>query len=388
MATVDLSHINPIYAGFLVAALVLIAIEVLQERRRAGTYGLAWWGLGALTVVQMLFLLYTWVDRIGLNLQPSQAEQSTVALMQHVMRGEMLYHAWTDATILTYPPLYFVISVPFSVLFGANLATLRLVSVLGTVAAGMILLRTVQEKTGSRWWAMIGLGLYTTVVGLMETYLGTASPEPWLLCCVLLGTYLIDHNRSMRELALGVLVLSNAVWAHQLGMVFLIGALVFLTWRHGIQVTEYLWALAVGLTILAWVTIGPMFFGDQFLNFTTVQALIISPFSLEGIAHYATFVTGTYPLLALVASLTVIFVLLRQRYRVDIWMAQFIAAVFVGLISMLFSGSASMLVIPTVWFILIGLQALQRWSQEISFTQRLQLHTAALFASFLVVYRV
>ena len=80
--------------------------------------------------------------------------------------------------------------------------------------------------------------------------------------------------------------------------------------------------------------------------------------------------------------------LLWERNKFDIWQAQFIAAVLLGLLTTLFvPGGATMLTLTSVWFIVIGLQALYQWSNQIVIAQQYQLHLAALFASFVVAFR-
>ena len=286
---------NPIYAGFLVAALILIGIEVIQERRRAGVHGFAWWALGGLTLINLLGLLYFWINRISVEMALTGGEQSAVAILQHALRGEPIYRLWYDSDPLTTPPLFQILSIPFAFVFGANIGTLRLVSVLGIIASGLIVFRAVTEKTHSSWWGMIGLGLFATAVGMMDSYMGTASPAPWLLCCALLGTYLIDRNHSESDIMLGILVLSNAVWIQQAGILFLIGALAYLTWNRGWAVAAHYWLMGVALTVLAWVTIGPLVFGDQFLSLTVLTPLKNLDFSFSGLSRYGLFVSGTYP---------------------------------------------------------------------------------------------
>jgi len=379
---------NPIYAGFLIAALILIGIEVIQERRRVGMHGFAWWALGGLTLINLLGLLYFWINRISVEMALTGGEQSAVAILQHALRGEPIYRLWYDSDPLTTPPLFQILSIPFAFVFGANIGTLRLVSVLGIIASGLIVFRAVTEKTNSSWWGMVGLGLFATAVGMMDSYMGTASPAPWLLCCALLGTYLIDRNHSESDIMLGILVLSNAVWIQQAGILFLIGALAYLTWNRGWAVAAHYWLMGVALTVLAWVTIGPLLFGDQFLSLTVLTPLKNLDFSFSGLSRYGLFVSGTYPLLALASSALVIGGLLWERNKFDIWQAQFVAAVLLGLLTTLFvPGGATMLTLTSVWFIVIGLQALYQWSNQIVIAQQYQLHLAALFASFVVAFR-
>ena len=388
MATNIMTSGNPIYAGFLIAAILLIVIEVWQEHRHGKIHGLAWWALAGLTVVNLFGLLYFWVDRIGMSLASSQAEQSASLLLAHAMNGESFYRAYGDVAPMTIPPFYQLMSIPFALLFGPSVGTLRFVSVLGMIGSGMIVFRLATEKTGSHWWGLIGLGLFATAVGMIDSYMGAASPDPWLLCCALLGTYLLDRQDSESDVMLGILVLSNGVWFRQAGLFFLVGGLAYLTWSKGWTAAARYWLLGTLFSVLAWVTIGPLLFGSEFLKLTVFSLFNGLDFSLVRLLHYGVYLTTTYPLLTVAGISLVVASFVWKRAELDIWQIQFIAALLLGALSTLFyADNASMLTLTSVWIIIIGIQALYRWSIQIVFAQKLQLHLAALFASFVVAFR-
>lgn len=388
MSQQSVSFVNPIYAGFLIAAIVVTGVEIFHARRRSGIHGLAWWVLGGLAVLNFLGLLYFWLDHINLHFTPTANELIALQQLQHAIHGEALYPIQNGEQNFSQPPFFHLLSIPFALLLGTNLATLRLVAIVGTAASAMAVFRIITEKTASNWWGLIGVGLFANAVSMTSEFSGTASPLPWLLCCALLGTYLIDSNRSERATLLGVLVLCNSLWFHQAGLFFVLGGLIHLTWVRGATAALRYWLLAAFTTVIIGAIVGPILLGSDFLNLTILKPLSELAFSPAGFSIYAVFVSGTFPVLAFASAALVLTALFGERNQSDIWHIQLISAIVLGFMTTIFVPSATnLLVLSSVWFIIVGLLALYRWTTQINYVQKLQLHVAALFASFVVAIR-
>src|SRR4029453_408064 len=147
-----------------------LAVEVLQPSRRAGRTAEA--GLAALSLLNIAFLVFLFADHLRF---PLFLELMEGTIWQHLQRAAALQPIYVDPAPgfvpLVYNPLYYVVAVPFSWIFGANLFTLRLVASLAALGCALVLYRVVRGRTGSAWWGLSAGG-------------GFAAPPPWVGACL------------------------------------------------------------------------------------------------------------------------------------------------------------------------------------------------------------
>lgn len=323
-----------------------------------------------------------------------------------LMEGTVLQHYWRAAGGLTiypepapdfvplaYNPLYYVIAIPFGWVFGETLLMLRLVAVIGFVGSGAVVFLAARQQTRSDWWAFTGAGLFAAYA-VMDAYLNTAHSDSWFLFCALLGTYLISLKRGFAADMVAVLILTAAFWFKQHGALFAVGGVIYLTWqeiqqnplRAGLRRALPYWLAAAligpGLYFLA----GRALFGPRFLYFTWEVPRQWSQFDLDTVYRYSTFILRHYAALAVPAGLLVLWILTRERSKLNVWHAQFVAAALTGVMGSLDPGSADNVYIPMgTWFIVVGLCALAETPIRLPRLGRYGLHYAAVLMAFIVL---
>ncbi len=368
---------------------MVVTAEAIQTRRQAARSRIAHLALGAWAGANILFIVFLWLNHARF---PLHLELMEGTVLQHLQRAVALQPIYPEPTPeyvpLAYNVLYYLLAVPFAWLFGTNLFTLRLVAILGMAGSGLILYWVVWEKTQSRWWGLMAAGLFAAAYRVMDTYLDNAHSDSWLLCSALLGSYILDRNRSRLWNLAGVTVLVASFWFKQHGALFAIGGVLFLTWREGFRRALPYWLVAAILGPVSYVFVGPRLFGSHFLYFTWEVPKQWSEFHFATLRRYAGFVARSYPFLALAGSLVVIWHGLRKRAALSVWHVQFVMAALTGLMGTLDSGSVNNIFIPMgTWFILVGTHGLHEFATRSTIAWKYPIYTLALVASFaLLVY--
>jgi hypothetical protein len=294
---------------------------------------------------------------------PLSLEIMEGTILQHFQRASSWRHIYTEPTgefvALAYNPLYYFVSIPAGWVFGQTLSTLRLVSVAAYALSAAILFRVAREKTSSVWAGLVTLGLFAAAYDVMDAYIDTAHSDACLLASVLLGTYLIDMNRSRLRNIAGVLVLVASFWFKQHGALFTAGGVLFLTWRDGIVRSWIYWVLASVLGPGLYLGLGPLLFGSHFHFFTLEVPSSWDVFDVSALRRVLWFVLISYPLLGIAA---VGFALMAgnraahgEKAALTIWHVQLGAAILSAILGSLDPGSSNNVFIPMgTWLILMG----------------------------------
>ncbi len=373
----------PYRAVFLAIGVLLIGVELIQ-RRSTKRFGVAGIGLMIWSVLSIAIIAYLWINQTPFPLNLDLMEGTVLQHVQRLAQGQPVYPAPTaDFVALAYNPLYYVVSVPFTWVFGMSLPTLRLVSILATVGSGVILYLTIRRKTGSVWWALIAVGLFAAAYSAMDAYLNIAHSDACFLFAALLGTYILDAKQTRGWRIVGILVLISAFWFKQHGALFVIGGVLYLTWKEGLLRSLIYWVLAALLGPVLYVGAGPLLFGSQFLYFTWQVPRQWSEVNLAFAQRYLIFIAGTYGVLAASGGLWSLWAALRERKNLSIWHVQFAFALLSGLMGTLDPGSSNNVYIPMgMWFILVGVWGLHEAAVRSRRFDRYRLHLLALFAAF------
>lgn len=352
--------LNLIRVGFLLTGLILVVAEVWLVRRRKKPIQPAAIFLAVCSVLFIMFNIYLWINHINFPLHLDLMEGVVWQHFQRAANGLLVYPEPTPEFVpLAYNVLYYYLAVPFSWLLGVNLLTLRLVSILGMMGCAWVLYQVVRQKSGSRWWGLMALGVFAAAYRVMDAYLDTAHSDSWLLFSVLMGSYLIYKDRSRLQNLLGVLWLVAAFWFKQHGALFVIGGVLYLTWREGLRRSWPYWLTAGLLGPVAYLFAGPSLFGPRFIYFTWEVPRNWSEVNFATFRRFAGFILKSYPLLGLVSGLHWLRKVWRERPRLKIWDFQLVFAVLAGLMGSLDAGSSQNVYIPMgMWFILCGMLGL------------------------------
>ncbi len=385
MSDVDVGRVVLLIVG---AALVGVAVgrsRASQERRD----GLARTALAVVAGLNILLLTVLVLNHINFPLSLEVMEGTVLQHFRRAVSLQAIYPEPSPAFVpLAYNPLYYVVSIPFGWVFGVSLFTLRLVAVLGLVGSGLLLYRIVRDKTGSAWWAFLAVGLFAAAYRVMDAYLDTAHSDSWLLFSALLGSYLIDRDRSRAWNVAGVIVLAASFWFKQHGAMFAVGGVLFLTWREivrsnwraGLRRSIPYWGVAALLGPALYVLGGPLLFGPRFLYFTWEVPRQWTVFNLDTVYRFGVFIIHNYLILSLAGGLLVLWTGLRERANLNVWHVQFVLAVLTGLMGALDAGSSDNVLVPMgTWFILVGTLSLFQLSARLPVVRRYGLHLLALF---------
>ncbi len=363
-----------------VAGLILVSTDIFLIRCRK-PHGISVVVLTILALIFIFFNFYLWINHIGFPLNLDLMEG---VVWQHAQRAASFQYIYPQPTPdyvpLAYNPLYYLLSVPFSWIFGMNLPTLRLVAILGMAGCGWILYLVVSRETKSRWWGLMAVGFFAAAYQVMDAYLDTAHSNSWLLFSALWGSYLIYLNRSRTYNMLGVILLVAAFWFKQHGALFAIGGLVFLTWREGVKNSLIYWIVAIILGPLAYIYGGPWLFGPYFHYFTWEIPRNWSEVNFATFKRYIAFILKFYSVLAVSSGIWVLWLVIKERVRLNIWHFQLLIAVLTGLMGSLDPGSSNNVYISMgMWFILCGTIALHEGVERIRSLKQYRIDALAMY---------
>ena len=307
-----------------------------------------------------------------------EAMESTV--LEHVRRlmsGRVLYADPTPQFgALAYNPLYYFVSIPFVWVFGSNLLALRLSAIAATLAAGVMVFVIVRRHSGSRWWALIAVGLFAAAYRVMDCYLDTAHADGWMLFATLLGCDLIDRQGEGRRDMAGSVILVAAFWFKQHAALFTLGAVAYLIrregWRRAWPALAVVAVLGLGLYCIA-----PAWLGPRFHYFTWQVPRRWMSLDLGALVRLAGVLGVAYPALAAL-SLGGMVAAVRSR-RLHIWYALVPVALATGLLGVMDGGSLDNVFIPLgVWLIVTGTIALKEFVDRFAAAERWGVHVAVL----------
>jgi hypothetical protein len=333
---------------FLLAIAGCIVLDLRRRRTRPATEPIsrARVALGAWSVLMLLFIGALWIDHLTF---PGLLDLMEGTILQHVAqaaKGLPIYPAPTPAYVpLAYNPLYYYLCVPFTWVMGLDFPALRLVSILGMALAGVVIFAAVRDRTGSRWWGLIAVGLYATAYRVMDAYLDTAHSDSWLLATALTGSWVLGRSTTRGGRMAGIVLLVVSFWFKQHGALFALGGLYYVTRDEGWRRALPYWAVAALLGPVAYLAAVRWPFGVDFHYFTWSVPSGWSKVSPETFARVIRFVAGNY-LPIFLAALLPLRSAIRGRTPVRIWEIQFCAGVASMMMGSLDWGSSDNVFIP------------------------------------------
>jgi hypothetical protein len=146
--------------------------------------------LAALSIGFILLFLYTALKRMNYPFAFDQVEGGTVTSVWRIAHGQPLYVAPTQAFVpYLYAPLYFYIAAALSKLVGAGYASLRLVSILGTLGSCAVIYALIHSETRSRLGAIAGAGLYAACYSALNGWFDYGRVDSLFIFLLLLAIY-------------------------------------------------------------------------------------------------------------------------------------------------------------------------------------------------------
>lgn len=376
----------------LVAAFGLSAVAIdcfVSQRNPHRSSQLARWGLALWAVLSIVILMLLFANHLTFPLNLEALESTLLQHLNQLMRGKPVYPEPTSDYIpLAYNVGYYLLSVPFAWVLGASLTTLRLVAILGSVGIGILLYLIVRQKTDSRWWGLMAVGLYAAAYSVMESYLDNAHSDSWFVFMALLGSYVIDRRRGTVWNLVGLLMLIASFWFKQHGAFFVIGGVLYLTWQDGFRHSMSYWFTALILGPVLYFGLGPALFGERYIYFTWEVPRGWSELDLSTVYRFSSFIIVNYFFLALIAGLHFIekfwlTVTKKDRTELSIWHFQLVFALVTGMLGSLDVGSLDNVYIPMgIFFILVGTLGLYNFTDHSGSLKRFRVHLTVLVLAF------
>ncbi len=377
-------------AALFIVGVIIVTVGYFQPQLRQYTSFISQGLVKGLALVSIGFMVFLYANHLFFSLHLDLMEGTVLQHVKQLIATHVIYSEPTPEFVpLAYNPLYYVISVPFVALFGASLPTMRLVAIIAMVGIAVVMFLVIKETTHSTWWGIIGVGLFAAAYRVMDTYLDNAHSDGWFIFSALLGSYIISKNRSYAYNLVGVAVLVAGFWFKQHGVIFVAVGLVFLLWRDG-------WFKSIGYVFVAgilgagaYLFLGPVLFGPEFLYFTYQVPRQWSTVNIFTFIRYVRYIVANYPLLSFLSVLETVWAARAKFRRLTVWHFQFVAALLSGLMGSLDAGSVNNIYIPMgVWFILLGTIGLYNVANNVRVIKRQHLDALAFITSFAVLLYV
>ncbi len=317
--------------------------------------------LGAYALIQTMLLVYLWVNHVSFPLNLEAMEIYILAHVKRVVLGLPIYTApGGDFIPFVYNPLYYYLSALFVKVFGLNLQSLRVVSIIGSLGVMFFVFLGTRRSTGSTWWGVISAGLFAASYRAMDTYIDTAHADSWLLFMILAGCYLIDLKKSKAVSLLGVMALVVAFWFKQHGALFLIGAVIYLTYREGTFRSWIYWLVALVFSFGLYVYYPVSILGPYFHYYTWEVPRQWSQLDINAVIHILSYVIKNYFLLAVISLFALFRALVHSsKTKLSIWQWMLPVAIMSGAMGALDPENNNNVFIPmATWLIIIGVMGL------------------------------
>jgi len=337
-------------------ALLLAALEASPFGRRVRLERAVRGVLATAAAGSLLFVAVLWFRHARF---PFNLDLMEFGILQHVLRA--LHHqpiypaASPDFVPFAYNPLFYYAVLPLVLILGPGLFPLRLFSILGTLGATLTIFVAVAGRTRSRWWGLVTAGLFAGAYRAMDAYLDTAHSDSWLVFAALLGTWLIDRNRSRWSNRAGLLLLVAAFWFKQHGAFFALGGALYLARRDGLRRSWPDWVALLLIGPVLYVAAGPALFGPGFHFYTWDVPRHWSRLDAATFLRLAGFF-GRYYAILLLAALW-LFVQRARTPRRDpgAWEFQLPFAALTAFMGALDADSSNNVFIPLgTWLIVVG----------------------------------
>ncbi len=157
--------------------------------------------------------LFVALSRLDYPFALEQLEGNSLVEVHRILMGQPLYPAPTAKYVPDgYPPLYFFVSAAVARVLGVSYLSLRLVSLLSSLACFALLARLVQRETGSIAAATSAAGMFAATYFVADAWFDLARVDSLFLALSIGGLYAARHMRATRgAIAVGVLLAAAAL---------------------------------------------------------------------------------------------------------------------------------------------------------------------------------
>jgi hypothetical protein len=327
------------------------------------------------------------VQRIVYPFELEWMEGGSLEHLIRVLHGEPLYvTASIDFVPFPYPPFYYYLAALLAKFTGANFLTLRLISVVASMATALVVFRFVQRETTRPALGVISAGVFLATWRASGLYFDVARLDSLFCLLVVLSLYLLRFHRGIGGLVLAASAASLAVMTKQTGAVVAAPVVAWCLWddwrsrwddrRRGgpgaARGRRWPLTLGFGLPLVGLVSLAAFL-----LNGVVDEHFLMHVLGAQwqhGIRHgmisffFWRDLVLTLPLACLVATLWFVVIVLRPGSRR--WDGFLFAALFGVLLACLIprikvSGAANNLIPAYAWLAILFGIGLQRLGERI-----------------------
>ncbi len=174
-------------------------------------------GLGGM--IAILAYLFVALRRLDYPFALEWLEGNSLAEVHRVLAGQNLYPAPTAGYVPDgYPPLYFAVSAAAARVVGPSYLTLRLVSLISSLACFAVLGRLVQRETASMAAGTAAAGLLAATYSVTDTWFDVARVDSLFLALSIGALYSARHMRGTGGAVTAGVLLAAAALTKQTGL--------------------------------------------------------------------------------------------------------------------------------------------------------------------------
>ena len=146
--------------------------------------------LGIVSAGFILLFLYTALRRMHYPFSFDQVEGGIITSIWRIVHGDPLYTRPTpDFVPYLYAPLYFYLAAALSKVIGVGYASMRLISILGTLGSLGVIYALIHGETRSRFAGLAGAGLFAACYHPLEGWFDMGRVDSLFVFLLLLAIY-------------------------------------------------------------------------------------------------------------------------------------------------------------------------------------------------------
>jgi hypothetical protein len=193
----------------------LVGLPWPQRAPRAARLAAALAGL-----VAVIAYLFVALSRLGYPFAVEWLEGNSLVEVHRILAGQPLYPAPTAGYVPDgYPPLYFAVAAVAARVLGASYLTLRLVSLVSSLACFALLARLVQRETASIAAGIGAAGVFAATYPVTDTWFDVGRVDSLFLALSIGGLYAARWMRGTPGAITAGVLLAAAALTKQTGLV-------------------------------------------------------------------------------------------------------------------------------------------------------------------------
>lgn len=321
----------------------------------------------AYALAHVVFVLWLFGNHLSFPFNLETMESTVLQAVMRVEAGLPVYAPPTPEYVpLAYNPLFYLVALPFVKLAGPTLAAIRLPAILGSLASAFLIYRILRDRSVTRWWSAMAVGIFAAAYRAMDCYLDVGHRDSLMLAAVLAGFHWLNRADGAWRIA-GMCSLACAFWLKQQGGGFLIAGAVYLLIRYGIRGAWIAAGAGAALGPALYAFAPASWFGAEMHYYTWAVPRQWSEFTTAEYLNLATLVVRTYGPLAVTAAVGA-FALAKERAlgQLGSWAVAVLAGIASAPAAAMTPGSNNNIYIPMfVMMLLAAVLTLSRYSIDL-----------------------